>query len=83
MLVLTRKPGEAIHIGDDIYIKVSEVSGNRVKLCIDAPKIMRILRAEVAEQIEQQLQSREQVVRDEKFDRRSQSDSRSNMSATA
>ena len=51
MLVLTRKTGEAIQIGDDISIKVSEVSGNRVKLCIDAPKIVRILRAEIAEQM--------------------------------
>ncbi|QDT32015.1 carbon storage regulator [Thalassoglobus polymorphus] len=82
MLVLTRKPGEAIHIGDDIFIKVSEISGNRVKLCIDAPKIMRILRAEVAEQIEQQ-QTNGAPVRDEKFRRRSQTDSHSNMSALA
>jgi carbon storage regulator len=51
MLVLTRKSGEAIQIGDDISIKVSEISGNRVKLCIDAPQIVRILRAEIAEQM--------------------------------
>lgn len=52
MLVLTRKSGETIHVGDDIVLKVSEISGNRVKIAIDAPQVMRILRGEVAEQIE-------------------------------
>lgn len=52
MLVLTRKSGETIHIGDDIVLKVSEISGNRVKVCIDAPKVLRILRGEVADQME-------------------------------
>lgn len=52
MLVLTRKAGESIHIGEGIILKVSSVDGNRVKLCIDAPKSIRILRGEVAEQIE-------------------------------
>ena len=60
MLVLTRKSGEAIHIGDDIVVKVSDISGNRVKLCIDAPKIMRILRAEVAEQMEREVSLRDE-----------------------
>ncbi|TWT57852.1 hypothetical protein KOR42_12190 [Thalassoglobus neptunius] len=54
MLVLTRKKGEEIHIGDEIVIKVSELSGNRVKLCIDAPEVMRILRGEVAERMNAQ-----------------------------
>lgn len=54
MLVLTRKKGEEIHIGDNIVIKVSELSGNRVKLCIEAPEILRILRGEVAERMSSQ-----------------------------
>ena len=49
MLVLARKQGEAIHIGDNIVIKISEASNNRVKLCIDAPHEIRIVRGEVAE----------------------------------
>lgn len=50
MLVLTRKIGESIVLGGDIVVKVSDISGNRVKLCIDAPKSCRILRAEIAEE---------------------------------
>ena len=52
MLVLTRKKGEEIHIGNEIVLKVAEVSGNRVKLCIEAPQILRILRGEVAEKMD-------------------------------
>lgn len=47
MLVLTRKAGESIIIDGDIVIKVSQVQGNRVKLCIDAPKSHRIVRSEL------------------------------------
>lgn len=44
MLVLTRKPGQYIEIGDDIRIHVTDVRENQVKLAIDAPKDVRILR---------------------------------------
>ena len=47
MLVLTRKVGEEIYIGDQICVKVVEISGNRVKLGIDAPVSLRIYREEV------------------------------------
>ncbi|MFG0332815.1 MAG: carbon storage regulator [Maioricimonas sp. JB049] len=49
MLVLTRKIGEEIVIDGEIVVKVSEIQGNRVKLCIEAPRSRRILRGEVAE----------------------------------
>ena len=68
MLVLTRKSGEAIQIGDDITIKVSDISGNRVKLAIDAPKIMRILRAEIAAELAQQFKLRDGRVSPSTFD---------------
>lgn len=48
MLVLTRKVGEAVVIDGEITIKVSQVQGNRVKLCIDAPRSHRVVRAEIA-----------------------------------
>ena len=48
MLVLSRKPGEKIYIGTDIAITLIEVSGNRVKIGIDAPENKRILRGELA-----------------------------------
>ena len=48
MLVLTRKPGEKVFIGDDIVVAVVEVTGNRVRIGIDAPDHVRILREELA-----------------------------------
>ncbi len=47
MLVLTRKPGEQLKVGDDITITVLEVSGHRIRLGIDAPKSTRVLRGEL------------------------------------
>jgi carbon storage regulator len=52
MLVLSRKPGEKIHIGSDIVLTVVEVRGNRVRLAIDAPDDVRILRRELADWID-------------------------------
>jgi carbon storage regulator len=51
MLVLTRKPGEALMIGDDIEITVVSVSGDQVKLGINAPKHIDIHRKEIYIQI--------------------------------
>jgi carbon storage regulator len=47
MLVLGRKVGESVLIGDRIVVRVSEVSGNRVKLAFDAPTWITIRREEV------------------------------------
>jgi len=47
MLVLSRKIGEKIHIGNNITVTVVEVSGNRVKLGLEAPDSVRILRSEL------------------------------------
>ena len=49
MLVLTRKMGESIQIDDNISVTVSEVRGGRVRLSIDAPRSIRIVRKEVLE----------------------------------
>ena len=48
MLVLSRKPGEKVVIGNGITLTVVEVEGNRVRLGFDAPDQVRILRAEIA-----------------------------------
>ncbi|PQO43067.1 carbon storage regulator [Blastopirellula marina] len=48
MLVLTRKPGETIRIGDDIVITISQLKGGRVRVGIDAPAEMGIRRGELA-----------------------------------
>ena len=49
MLVLSRKIGEKIHVGNDITIEVRRVAGNRVTLAVDAPRDVRILRGELRE----------------------------------
>ena len=49
MLVLSRKPGQNLIIGEDIRITVVSVQGNRVTLGIEAPRDQRILRGELAE----------------------------------
>ncbi|MCR9199270.1 MAG: carbon storage regulator [Planctomycetaceae bacterium] len=49
MLVLSRKQGESIQIDDNIFVTVSEVKGGRVRLSIDAPRNVRIVRKEVLE----------------------------------
>lgn len=55
MLLLTRRIGEAIQIGDDIRIMVSEIKGRQVKLAIEAPRSMRIDREEIAKRIREGL----------------------------
>lgn len=47
MLVLSRKPGEKIIIGGGITITVVSLTGNQVRVGIDAPEPLRILRAEL------------------------------------
>jgi carbon storage regulator len=51
MLVLTRKPGEGVVIGDDITIKVIEIKGGRIRIGIDAPVEKKIYRQEVYDRI--------------------------------
>ncbi|MEQ8849608.1 carbon storage regulator [Botrimarina sp.] len=49
MLVLSRKAGEQILIGDDITLEVRRVAGNRVTIAVQAPNDVRILRGELKE----------------------------------
>lgn len=46
MLVISRRIGEEIVIGENVRLVVSAIAGNRVKLSIDAPESIRILRSE-------------------------------------
>jgi carbon storage regulator len=48
MLVLSRRPGEKLVIGDGVTVAVLEVIGHRVQIGIDAPEDVRILRGELA-----------------------------------
>lgn len=49
MLVLSRKIGESIQIDGGIRVTVTEVRGGRVRLSIEAPASIRILRKEIAD----------------------------------
>ena len=61
MLILTRKLGEWITIGDDIRITLLEVKGSQVKLGIEAPKSISIHRQEIYERIREENLSSSEV----------------------
>lgn len=52
MLILTRRVGESIVVGDDIVLTVFEVRGDAVRIGIDAPRSVRVNRKEVYEEIQ-------------------------------
>lgn len=52
MLVLTRKLKEALLIGDDITVTVLSIDGDRIRLGIEAPPNVRIVRRELLEEVE-------------------------------
>lgn len=54
MLIITRKKGESLMIGDDIEIVISKIDDGSVKLGINAPKSIQILRKELYEEIERE-----------------------------
>ncbi len=47
MLILTRKEGEGIRIGDNIVIKVTKITGNQVSLGVTAPRSVHVVRDEL------------------------------------
>lgn len=52
MLVLSRRVGEKLLIGDDIVITIIDTRGDGVRIGIDAPRSMRVNRAEVVEAVQ-------------------------------
>jgi carbon storage regulator CsrA len=66
MLILGRKEGEKIHLGNDIIIQIVEINKGVIKLGIDAPKDVIVLRGELIDRIQssnkqanQEIQTRE------------------------
>ena len=47
MLIITRKPGEKIMLGDDVTVEVLEVSGSSVRIGIAAPRSLPVYREEI------------------------------------
>ena len=52
MLILTRRVGESLMIGDDVPITVLGVKGNQVRIGVDAPKEVAVHREEILNRIE-------------------------------
>ena len=53
MLILTRKVGESLLIGDDISLTILNVRGNQVKIGVKAPKEISVHREEIYQRIKQ------------------------------
>lgn len=51
MLVLSRRPGESVRIGDDVRVTVVASSGGQVRIAIDAPNEVGIFREEIFERV--------------------------------
>ncbi|WP_350339240.1 carbon storage regulator [Zhongshania sp. BJYM1] len=49
MLSLTRREGQSLHVGDDVVITIERVEGKKVKVSIEAPCSVKILRSELVD----------------------------------
>jgi len=54
MLILSRRPGESITIGDNIVVTVVSITGNQIRLGISAPREVRVLRDEIFKAIREE-----------------------------
>ena len=61
MLILTRKKGESIKIGDEIEIFITEVKGDKVRIGISAPENMKITRTELYLTVENNKEAADKV----------------------
>ena len=62
MLILTRRNGETLKIGDDISVTVLEVKGNQVRIGVDAPKHVDVHREEIFIRIKSESDSKKKVI---------------------
>jgi carbon storage regulator len=54
MLILTRRVGESLIIGDDVIVNVLGVKGNQVRIGVDAPKNVSVHREEIYDRIQEE-----------------------------
>lgn len=51
MLVITRRPGETIHVGEDVVITITEVHGKKVRVGVQAPRETVIWKGELEDKV--------------------------------
>lgn len=61
MLILTRRVGESLIIGDDVVVNVLGVKGNQVRIGVDAPKDVTVHREEIYDRIQAEKINQTQV----------------------
>jgi carbon storage regulator len=54
VLIITRRPGQRIMLGDDVTIHVMEINGNNVRLGVEAPKSLPVYREEIWASVKQE-----------------------------
>ena len=64
MLILTRKVGESIIIGEDVEVKVLGLRAGQIKIGIEAPKDLKVHREEIFERIRAELEDERQAAND-------------------
>jgi carbon storage regulator len=57
MLILTRRIGESVNIGDEVQITILGVRGNQVRIGVNAPQHIAVHREEIYERIKQERQN--------------------------
>ena len=54
MLILTRRPGESLYLGDNIKLKILSIQGKQIKIGLEVPEDMPVYREEVYRRVQEQ-----------------------------
>ncbi|MBF0369504.1 MAG: carbon storage regulator CsrA [Magnetococcales bacterium] len=71
MLILTRRIGESLNIGDDIKITLLGIKGNQVRIGIDAPRDVQVHREEIYDKIKRETRKANRRMSEEVLDQAS------------